>query len=114
MPISTLQLTGAERLFLYRKRWQKSQAQIARHFDVSTLLYRRWESGDVTPVPFVPLNRIRAGEACVILRRRSGFRQVDLAKRMGICRYWLNLMERGKAPPRTLVEFWAKYKGDAA
>jgi len=58
-------------------------------------------------VPRVELKgRLSFGEKCVIMRRRSGLGQREVAKKVGCCPYWLRLMEMDKVQNDKLVKFW--------
>lgn len=63
---------------------------------------------------FAPINKnmdLTQSEICFLLRRRLEKTQKACADEMGISRYWFNMMEQGKAPYKTLVEYWSRYAG---
>jgi transcriptional regulator len=50
-------------------------------------------------------------EACFLIRRRLGKTQREDAEELGVSRFWFSMMEQGKAPHKTLVEYWSRYAG---
>lgn len=103
------QLTLGEKLFLRRRREKISQAEMARRYSVSRYTYMNWEKnvGGID-IPSVDLKGITPTEHFVILRRRAGISQLELAARMGIDRKTLWQMENGHLPLRQLIEFWCE------
>lgn len=71
--------------------------------------YRELELAWDSPKLILPVeDRLRPHESCLLLRRRARMTQAELAKRMGRCRHWVNLMERGLVEHDELVTFWEK------
>ena len=105
-------LTIGERLLLRRKQLGETQAQAATRYKVSTKEYRLWERRDEgsAPTPQYPMIRHLSGldphERCLIHRRRARLTQAQVAELMGLCRWWVNQMERGVAPCDELVHYW--------
>ena len=107
-----MELTFGETLFLWRRRHAWTQDQLARRWRTTWRRIRDYEHdrqlhlcpktlADVTLVgPVLPYER------CVLLRRREGLRQCDVARRIGITTFWLRLMELGEAPTKRLEEYW--------
>lgn len=63
---------------------------------------------------FAPVNKnmdLTQSEICFLLRRRLEKTQKACADEMGISRYWFNMMEQGKAPCKSLVEYWSRHAG---
>jgi len=107
-----IELSQGERLFLYRRSQKLTQSEMAKELELPLLVYFQLEQdtaatqhknlisiGDSPPLPY---------EACVILRRRIGWTQQELAKKIGVCRWWLNLMELGRKDYSRLIEWWNK------
>lgn len=44
---------------------------------------------------------------CLILRRRAGFTQAQVAKKIGCCPFWVRQMELGLIDDLKLYEFWS-------
>lgn len=108
MPLPSLHLTPAERLTLFRRRKGWSQPTAARHYKVGLTSYRLWEAGKLDSLPTVQLGALKPNEHCFILRRRSGLTQKTLAKKIGVCRFYLYGMELGQFPADRLMEYWVK------
>jgi len=102
------ELSYAERLLIWRRRSGHNQTMAAKLVGVCRNTYTRMELGDETRIqPIVPyLGELYDNEACVILRRRSGWPQWRVAEEMGISRFWVNQMELGYADANKLVGFW--------
>lgn len=54
---------------------------------------------------------LRNHERCYLYRRRLSLTQEQVAESMGVSRYWLNCMERGKASADKLIAFWESFGG---
>lgn len=101
-------LTNAEKLILWRRRNGLNQTQAARKLKTSLNQLALWEAGkEKAPKAPEPISRLESGEQCFILRRRSGKQQKDIAKSLGVCRYWLMRMEQGLANADSLVKYWS-------
>lgn len=64
--------------------------------------------------PYSKLLPIHPHEICFLMRRRAGIKQKDLAKTLGVSRYWVNAMERGSADCTALVNYWTERLNVAA
>ena len=106
MLIRTTELTRGERLLVYRRRYNGTQADEAQHYDTSLYQYRQWET-DQQDGPAPSLGTLRPHEQCLIKRTRSGKSVNDLARVIGICSWWLTQMERGDAPVERLLAHWS-------
>lgn len=100
--------TAGELLLVWRKREELNQGSMAARFNVNRTRWGRWERGEDTSTVEAPLGveQLLDHEKCMLLRRRSGITQGELAKTIGVSRWWLNQMESGKADPARLVTFW--------
>lgn len=122
-------LTKGERALIYRRREGMSQRQAAAHHGMTLYSYRQWEND--TPLdaeaagyhqerlwPKLSLHRLEPWEACFILRRRSGISLEELAKTIGVSRWWLCKMEYGRENANRLIEHWRSksrpWRGSAA
>lgn len=100
-------LTAGELLLVDRRRRGETQAQAARRLCVTDYEYRRWED-DATPAASRPrvLRGVKAHEECVVRRRRAGMQAGELARVLGLSRWWLTRMERGEIPCAPMLAFW--------
>jgi DNA-binding XRE family transcriptional regulator len=101
-------LTYGERLLLDRRRRGESQAAAAQRLGASYHIYSgaeldRWE---IEGVQAPALGKLDAHERCVLYRRRAECTQAEVAKELGVCRWWLNQMERGLQPCQALLDYW--------
>lgn len=110
MLVATSDLTRGEKLVIQRRRDGSTQAKAAKANKVTQLTYRGWERDQGEKIPTAAVGKISEVEQCYILRRRSGKTLEQVAKKMGVCRWWLRQMEAGKAPAESLTEFWSKNK----
>lgn len=99
--------TKGESLFLARRRAGINQVEAAQRHGVHVDKYREWEADERTKdQPWARLGALKINEVCVLLRRRAGITQRQLAETMGCTRLWINQMERGEAPADRLREHW--------
>ena len=102
-----IQPTRGESLYIWRKRRQYSQPQAAEEYGVHIDVYRDWERDVRTKdQPRRQLGQLKLSELCVLMRRRAGLTQRELAGQMDITRLWVVQMEAGDAPADRLREFW--------
>ena len=103
-----MDITRAERLLLDRRRRGEDQAAAARRLGVGIVLYKDWERGRRRFPRRVALGKLRRWEELMLLRRRAGLTQGELASALGCTRRWVVLMESGRAPIRVLEEYWSE------
>lgn len=97
-------LSVAETLLVQRRRAGLRQVQAAKRFGVSVQTYRRWETGELDPSGVASWPRefrglpggLKAREKMLILRRRAGKTQAQLAEKLGVSQIQVHAMERGK------------------
>jgi transcriptional regulator with XRE-family HTH domain len=100
-------LSKGERLLIQRRRRKQSQSEAAKRLGVSYSRYSQWERDlFMEGSPSVKVEPLKAHECCLLYRRRAKFTQERVAKDMGVCRWWLNQMERGAAPCDELIGYW--------
>jgi hypothetical protein len=58
------------------------------------------------PAKRVAIGRLAPHERCLLQRRRTGYTQLEIAKDIGVCRWWLNQMEHGKIDCTPLSSYW--------
>jgi DNA-binding XRE family transcriptional regulator len=107
---TTSKLTNAERLRIARRRAGATQEQWARMHGMSLRAYKAAESGakNAPSIRAPALDKLRPNEACRVLRMRKGLTLGDVADKLGVTKWWLCLMEQGKAPVATLLKFWTR------
>lgn len=99
--------TRGESLLLHRRRKGMSQADAAREYGVSPDRYRDWEKDRrLRDQPRRHLGQLKPHEVCLLLRRRAGKTQREVAADLGCTRLWLVQMENGSAPVDRLREYW--------
>lgn len=99
-----LRLTKGERLTVLRRRSGKTQAQAAKVADLTLNAYRERELNedpDGRPLRLTP------AEYCFVRRRRAGLTLDELAPKVGVSKWWICQMEKGRAPADRLVSFWS-------
>ena len=102
-------LSTGEAFFIERRRDGLTQEAMAISLGITRHQYGLMErDADYRPNGhFTPqIKSLTISETCLLKRRRLGWTQQEVADLVGIARYWLNQMENGKAPCKTLTEFW--------
>jgi len=64
------------------------------------------EAGTVAVKTVPAVERLKSHERCLIMRRRCGKTQLQVAKVLGCSRYWLNKMELGLESCDDLLWYW--------
>lgn len=108
--LTTNELTVGERLRVARRREGLTQAQMAEDLGIPFNTYRRIEDDTETgwTLPSMPLGKLQEHEIYAVLRRRERMTLDDLADRVGLSKWWLCQIERGKVPAsEQLVDYWA-------
>lgn len=108
------ELTYPEQLFIHRRRMKITQAKAAKLFNVPIGRYRAWETGEDVPTrDTVRRLKVESGgplsinEVATLLRRRSGLKQPEVARELGVTTHWLCRMELGVAPVnQALMDRW--------
>lgn len=108
MRIAANGMTVGERLFVDRRRKKMTQADYAATLGMKPRRYQQVESGAIEDkeVTAPKVSKLTPTEECILLRRRHGMTQKDLAEKMQISRYWLILMEREEKPNQALLDHW--------
>jgi len=107
--MARIRLTPGERLRILRRREGKTQAQAAKAMDMPLSTYKAAEAGEDTPtweIAVGEVGRLTDAEFCYISRRRKGLTLDDLAEQVGLSKWTICLMERGRAPIATLLDYW--------
>ena len=104
-------LKQGECLELLRRRAGRNRAQMAEMLQVCENTVYNWESGntEIDPKAFTffdfSLNKLHPHEICFILRNRKKLTQAQVAKKLKLSRYWINLMEQGKKDCSRLLTY---------
>lgn len=100
------EITPAERLLVWRRRHGLSQEALAQQWGVSMRTLLGWEYGTREAVPKLPVLPLGNGEVCFLYRRRAKVKLSKVASDIGVTAYWVTQMERGRANPQSLLEYW--------
>lgn len=104
---ATVTPTRGESLLLWRRRKNLNQVEAAAEYNVHPDRYREWEADKrTTDQPRQHLGQLKPHEVCLLLRRRAGKTQREVAAALGCTRLWLIQMESGNAPVERLREYW--------
>jgi DNA-binding XRE family transcriptional regulator len=105
-----MRLTPAERVFVYRMTSGLTQRQAATKWSAGFWEYRAWEENPNAVPDRVrrKLSKLDVSKHLryVILRRRHGMTQSDLAKAIGCSRQWINRMENDLESDQLLRDYW--------
>ena len=110
MLLKSSNLTNGEKLFVSRRRAGYTQAEEADARDITLAAYRLVEADSPSAefdIAAPAIGKLLDYEACTILRRRDDLTLDEMSKRVGLSKFLLCQIERGKANPTTLVDFWA-------
>lgn len=101
-------LTEGEKLFIYRRRNNLTQEEMASRYGITRNVYGRIERDEEKEVSVkIPkIEHLELIEKCVLYRKQKELTQEECAESMGITRFWFNQMETGKVPIKDLVDFW--------
>jgi transcriptional regulator with XRE-family HTH domain len=94
-------LTQEDAGALYRMNW-RDIARVERN-----VLPKKRGKLPLTP-PLTP-HDLLPHEEYTLLRRRRGWSQKIMAKKLRCCRYWVRLMENGSVPCNKLAAYWNEH-----
>jgi transcriptional regulator with XRE-family HTH domain len=100
------ELEPHERLYIHRKAIGTTQRRMAEVLGMTINFYANLELGIIHRENELPNYEISKLEECILLRRRKGWFQGQLAKELGVSRTWVNRMETGKEDPEPLFKYW--------
>lgn len=90
-----------------------TQSEAAASWKTTFWVYRSWESNpNLVPLDvrealkYLNDKSVPKSLAYVLLRRREGMTQRELASELGVSRQWVNLMENGLESDDLLDEYW--------
>lgn len=103
----------AERLFLWRHRRNVPRHVAASDLGVDVETYADWEEGrqrirQWDSAATVLVDCVLPPEHFILLRRRAGMTQPDVARAIGCCKQHISRMERGEKSLDALQEFWGQ------
>lgn len=104
--MANITLTKGESLLIWRRRLGFNQIQAAGECNVQPDHYRDWEMDKREDAPRRLLGQLKPHELCLILRRRAGKTQREIASALGCSRLWLIHIENGNAPVERLCDYW--------
>ena len=96
-----------EYLFIKRLRLKSNQVEMAKYYKVTRHQYSEIELGSKYPNFWVEQFYLNCVEKCILLRRRKGWKQGQLANKLGVTRTWIRFMETGDRNPARLIEYWS-------
>lgn len=100
-------LTKGELLFLERRKRNETQAQAAARYGTSLYIYGYWERDKpIRPYPKVKYRCREKEEIFIVIRRRAGMTQKQLAKKLKCSENWLRMMEKSQVDNKKLREYW--------
>lgn len=101
------ELTKGEQLLIWRRRCGWNQSQAAKHYGISIFSYKLAEYSRLENFKYPQYKtELQPWEKCLIYRKRAGFKQSEIAKKLGICRGWLRLQEVGEIDCSRLLSWW--------
>ncbi len=103
-----------EFLFIKRHRQKLNQEKMGRKLRLTRRDYSLLELGILPPEFFekdiidfyVKEVALTGVEKCILLRKRCGWDQSQLAKELGVSRLWINCMENARRNSARLIEYW--------
>lgn len=106
-----INLTTGEHLYLWRRRKELSQNAAGQKLHLPRNHFASIERDELEwprarkslPTLVLPLSD---QELCVVHRKRSGMTQRQVAKEIGISRYWVNCLEQGHGDITELARYW--------
>ncbi len=105
--VSITKVKPHEYLFIDRIKRKFNQTEYASRVGCTRHQYSEIELGSKYPNFWVKQFNFNYVEKCILLRRRKGWKQGQLANKLGITRTWLRLMETGGRNPARLIEYWS-------
>ena len=99
-------LSSGESLLIQRRRASLTQAEMGANFKMSRHSYGEYERDLVEiKTDHLSFDDLQPYEKCVILRKRAGMTQLEVALLMGLSRYWINQKEIGRVDCQDLLTF---------
>lgn len=98
--------TQPEQLLVERRRLGLNQSEMAAQYGITLDVLLDWEKGRRRPLTPARRLHLRPFEVCMLLRKRCGHSQTQMAELLGVSRVLINQMEVGKLPADRLVQYW--------
>lgn len=96
-----IELALNEKAIIWRKRNKFMQSKAADYFGIKHHHWKYIEYGKMQPnsdiIASIDLIKPTPNEACAIVRKRRKLTQREFAKKLGISRQYLNMIENGRA-----------------
>ena len=105
--VSITKVKPNEYLFIKRSRLKINQIRMATQLGITRHQYSEIELGLKIPSFWVEELILTEVEKCILLRRRLGYKQGELANIIGVTRTWIRFMETGGRNPARLIEYWS-------
>ena len=105
--VSITKVKPHEYLFIDRIKRKFNQTKYASRVGCTRHQYSEIELGLKIPNFWVEEFILTEVEKCILLRRRLGCKQGELANIIGVTRTWIRLMETGGRNPARLIEYWS-------
>lgn len=100
-------LTKGELLFLDRRKRGETQAQAAKRIGTNRYIYGFWERDEpIRPYPKTNYRCKEKEEIFIIIRRRAGLTQKQMAKKLKCSENWYRMMEKGQVDNKKLRKYW--------
>ena len=96
------------KLGIIRRRAGQTRKETALALQISPSTLYNWEKGRTTAKITIKENlyELTLREQFYLHRKMAGLTQAQLAKELGVSRYWVILMEQGKVSGKRLEEYW--------
>ena len=104
--ISIMQIEPFEYLYAWRKRLKINQVEMAEKLGIDRHELSEIELGKSIVIGPIDITLTEV-EKCILLRRRKGWKQGQLADILGVTRTWIRYMETGGRNPARLIEYWS-------
>lgn len=96
------------KLEIIRRRAGQTRKQTALALQVSPSTLYNWEKGKTKAKITIKenLSELTETEQFFLHRKMAGMTQGQLAKKLGVSRYWIILMEQGKVDGKRIRKYW--------
>ena len=96
------------KLGIIRRRAKQTRKETALALQISPSTLYNWETGRTTAKITIKENlyELTLKEQFYLHRKMAGLTQAQVAKDLGVSRYWVILMEQGKVDGKRLETYW--------
>lgn len=108
-------MTRSESLLIWRRRKEWTQFQAAKELKMPVDRYRDFENDrknvkdnwqEIPTNQELAIGELKPFEVCLLLRKRAGLLQREVAAAIGVTRLWVIRMEEGKENASRLRDYW--------